>query len=105
MRNRAKAEAWYKKGSELGDARAEFQLALMFLHTNEEAKGREWLHQSAQNGNDYAQSHLGNFYRHGQIGLKRCSKSFCMASQGFSAGESFFPTRFKPDVSQRRGRT
>jgi len=60
---------WYTKAAEKGHARAEYELAEMYMNGDKVAKSFDaaiyWYRQSAENGYANAQAKLGHMYEHG----------------------------------------
>ena len=88
--DRVKAREWYIKASQAGNTRAEHILGLMLLHIGDNAEGREWIRKSAENGYDYAQNNLANYYLYGQFGFTQdIAKAFAWHTKASEQGNAF----------------
>ena len=69
-RDFVQAEMWYRKAAELGDARAQYNLGLLYLQKQsgimkDEAQAVTWLRKAADQGNSGAQASLALCYSQG----------------------------------------
>lgn len=67
MRDRKKAELWFRLSAEVGNDFSEYALGMLLLTQNRTEEAMHWLDKAAEHGNQFAQYRIGKIYLTGEF--------------------------------------